>query len=309
MTASTKTTAKPEVRTRLTAAKAQAQGLVPAGFVFDEETQQPVERGFALERAQLERPTDLALQLESWEKNRATLVAFVKKYLEEASYDKKGYPVPGQVRDYYTVPGAQTKALTKRGGEKLANLFRFGKATTTVVAHTETKEYVSATVEVTLVDQYRRPIGSAVSSCSTAESGFASPRARAKYENDYRAALNDVVARAAKRAFVQAVIVAAAADEMFTGTVADEDAAGGEQAAAAAPPADPGPFLPKTKALKQYAGQSVRALPADALATLARVLTTQAKHPQVWAPVVAALGAELERRELELRDDEDELPL
>src|SRR6266702_3861393 len=187
----------------------------------------------------LERPVDLEQQLAAWERNRKTLVRFVQSYLEEASYDAKGHPVPGQVRDYYKVPGAQTKALTKRGGEKLAQLFRFGKASTSIVAHTETKEYVSATVEVTLTDQYRRPVGSAVSSCSTAEGGFTSDRAKKKYNDDYRAALNDVVARAAKRAFVQAVIVAAAADELFTGTAVDEGDAGGEQTPAPAKPRFP----------------------------------------------------------------------
>jgi hypothetical protein len=298
-----KTTERPAGPKRFTAEEAQLNGLIPTGHVWDEQEQQAIPRGVAIEVAQLERPTDLALQLDAWKRNRATLVAFVKTYLEEASYDEKKLPIPGQVRDFYKVPGSETKALTKRGGEKVATLFRFGKATTTVVAHTETKEYVSATVEVTLVDQYRRPVGSAVSSCSTAEAGFASERARRKYQSDYRAALNDVVARAAKRAFVQAVIVAAAADEMFTGTVADEPETGGEAAPASAPPADPGPFLPKAPALKHYAGQSVRQLPADALAKIARVLKT-AKRPARWVEVINACTAELERRELEMRDDD-----
>src|SRR2546425_1206825 len=120
----TETKQKPEIHQRLSPAEAQAKGRVPPGMVWDEDTQTPVERGFAIERAQLERPLDLARQLESWRKNRETLVAFVRDYLEEASYDDKGYPVPGQVRDFYKIPGAPTKALTKRGSEKLANLFR-----------------------------------------------------------------------------------------------------------------------------------------------------------------------------------------
>ncbi len=306
----TATKEKPEVRTRLTAADAQAQGLVPTGHAWNEDTQAPEPRGMALERAQLERPLDLARHLDDWKRNRDVLVAFVRDYLEEASYDQKGYPIAGQVRDFYKVPGSQTKALTKRGGEKVANLFRFHKATTEVRDKTETKEYVSATVEVTLTDQYRRPVGSAVSSCSTAEGGFASPRAKTKYSNDYRAALNDVVARAAKRAFVQAVIVAAAADEVFT---AAEDVEGtGESAPArpeGTPPEDSGPFLPNVKALKQYAGKSVRALPLDQLSRLLVVLRDQTKKPKAWAPVVAALQAELERRDAELPlEEDDELP-
>lgn len=259
-----------EVRTRLTAAEAQAQGRVPPGQVWDEETQQAIARGVAIEAAQLERPLDLAAHLHDWKKNRETLVRFVKEYLEEASYDAKGRPIPGQMRDFYKVPGSQTKALTKRGGEKVANLFRFGKATTEVRDKTETKEYVSATVEVTLVDQYRRPIGSAVSACSTAESGFASDRAKQKYASDYRAALNDVVARAAKRAFVQAVIVAAAGDEMFT-TAEDVEGTGDSGAGAPASsihdvvPADeptsdtpwPGEGAVKGKRLKDWTEQQL----------------------------------------------------
>src|SRR5712691_6066601 len=208
----------------VTAAEAQAKGFVPPGHAWDEETQQATPRGFALERAQLERAIDLGGHLEDWKRNREQLLTFVRNYLEEASYDGKGYPLQGQVRDFYKVPGAgETKALTKRGAEKLGTLFRFGKATTEIVARTETADYVSATVQVTLVDQYRRPIGSAVSSCSTAEAGFRSVFAQKKYgakiakekdgsfvvktPGDFRAALNDVVARASKRAYVQAVIV------------------------------------------------------------------------------------------------------
>jgi hypothetical protein len=159
----------------------------------------------------------------------------VAQYLEEAEYDAKGYLVAGKLHDYYRVPGTTTRALTKRGGEKAAKLHRWAKGETVLVAHDETPAYTSATVRVTLLDQFRRPCGSAVSSCTTAEAGFRSPNARRKYgavyrgrgdqaeevqPPDYRAALNDVVARAGKRAFVQAVIYAAALDEIFT--VADE---------------------------------------------------------------------------------------
>ncbi len=288
------TTGKAEVRQRLTAAEAQAQGLVPAGHVWNERDQAPEPRGFALEAAALERPLDLARQLDTWKRNRDVLLSFVRDYLEEASYDEKGYPIPGQVRDYYKVPGSQTKALTKRGGEKVANLFRFGKAETRVVDKTETKEYVSATVEVTLADHYRRPIGSAVSSCATAEGGFASERAKKKYGGDYRAALNDVVARAAKRAFVQAVIVAAAADEVFT---AAEDVDPNPDPPAPAPsPAPPSPRLPKSPALKQYAGKEIKELPSDALTKIALTLRTKATNPKVWQPVIEAIEWELECR-------------
>lgn len=279
----------PEVRTRLTAADAQARGLVEPGFVWDEDQQRPIPRGVALEQAQLERPLDLANHLADFKKNRATLVAFVREYLEEASYDAKGYPIAGQVRDFYKVPGSKTKALTKRGGEKIATLFRFGKATTEVRDKTETKEYVSATVEVTLVDQYRRPVGSAVSSCSTAEGGFASERAKKKYGGDYRAALNDVVARAAKRAFVQAVIVAAAADEMFTATAADEGEAGGDET-----PARPAPRFPAK--FGNLSGKLIAEVGTDELTRVAKWCRTEARNPKAVAPILEAVDEELERR-------------
>jgi len=254
------------------------------------------------------------------------LLTFVRNYLEEATYDAKGYPIQGQVRDFYQVPGAgETKALTKRGAEKLATLFRFGKATTEIVARTETAEYVSATVQVTLVDQYRRPIGSAVSSCSTAEAGFRSVFAQKKYgakiakekdcsfvvktPGDFRAALNDVVARASKRAFVQAVIVATAADEVF---IAAEEA----EAKAPDPEEEKEPVvpsaavrLPDVKALKQYAGKVIAELPSDALIKIAQTLRTKTKNPGAWVPVIDALDAELARRTDAILDTaDDDLP-
>jgi hypothetical protein len=205
--------------------------LPPPGMVRDAESGDLIPRGEDLMAAALERAPDLERQLQAWERNRKTVIRFTQQYLVESAYDEKGYPVPGQVGDYYKVPGAPTKALTKRGGEKVAQLLRFAKGQTKAVSMTETAEYVSATVEVTLLDQYRRPVGSAVSSCSTAEAGFRSQNARKKYgarttknggdwvetaAPDYRAAVNDIVARAGKRAFVQAVIVAGALDEIFT---------------------------------------------------------------------------------------------
>ncbi|HMH81390.1 MAG TPA: hypothetical protein VK531_00860 [Gemmatimonadales bacterium] len=315
-------------RPPFTAAEAQAQGLVPAGHVWDEETQQPIARGFALERAQLERAIDLGGHLEDWKRNREQLLTFVRNYLEEASYDGKGCPVQGQVRDFYKVPGAgETKALTKRGAEKLGTLFRFGKATTEIVARTETAEYVSATVQVTLVDQYRRPIGSAVSSCSTAEAGFRSVFAQKKYgakigkdeagdfvvktPGDFRAALNDVVARASKRAYVQAVIVATAADEVFTAAEEAEPKPPTEEEAQEPKTAPaPGPRLPAVKALKQYAGKLLSEIPTDALVKIARTLRERAKNPGAWVPVTDALDAELARRTDALFETaDDDFPL
>ncbi len=316
-----------------TAAEAQLNGLIKPGEAWDEATQKAIPRGEALEIAQLERPLDLAQQLATYQRNRKTLANFVRQYFEEAEYDARGNLVPGKLRDYYQFPGAPEdgpKALTKRGAEKLGQLYRYGRGVTRTVDKTETAEYTAATIEVELIDQYRRPIGSGVGSCTTAEGGFQTIGARKKYGGvwdegakswkrpaDYRAALNDVVQRASKRAYAQAMIYATGADEFFT--VAREDEAppapGGmlvdQQPAPAAPTTatDPGPFLPKAKSLKQYGGLSVRTIPSDALAKIGRVLSTKTRHPKLWEPTILAIATELEHRELELRDDDEELPL
>ncbi len=311
-------TQKPEVRQRLTAAEAQARFLVPPGHVWDENLQQPIPVGTVMEVASLERPMDLAAALDVWSRNRATLVRFIREHLEEATYDTDGKI--RRTNDYYHVPGAAAGApncLTKRGGERLAQLHGFGKATTSVVDKTETPEYTSATVEVTLADAKRRPIGSAVASCSTAEARFRSVFAQRKYGAtvvkeqgewrvtkpcDCRAALNDVVARAAKRAFIQAVIVATAADEIFVAAEESEQQPGNADEAvepkpapqAEAPPS--GPRLPDVKALKQFAGKALAELTSADLARIAKTLREQTKRPAAWAPVIEAIEVELDRR-------------
>ena len=237
----------PELHTRKT--KEQAGPPPEPGVVWDEDLQEWVPRGEAILNVALARPLNLADELERWTRDQATVLAFVQRYLEEAEYEvnARGQPIPGKLipgrlRDYYLVPGSTTKALTKRGAAKTAKLHRWAKGGTALVEKTETAEYVSATVCVTLIDGYRRAVGSAVSSCTTAEAGFRSANARKKYgaqgywdkkgerdkyvetaPPDYRGALNDVVARAGKRAFVQAVIVAAGLDEIFSVAVADEE--------------------------------------------------------------------------------------
>lgn len=226
---------------KLTAEQARAAGLVPANMEWAEDLQEPIARGEALIVRGLDQPLDLQKNLEAFALNRTTLLRFVGQYLAEADYDEKKLPVPGKMRDYYLVPGASTKALTKLGAEKLSDLYRYRRGATDILAVTETKEYVSAQVRVTLIDQYRRAVGSAVSGCSTAEGSFASDRAKRKYGGDYRAALNDVIARASKRAFVQAMIQATAADEIFTSAEAVRDSEEPEPEASTGGPAFPEP--------------------------------------------------------------------
>jgi hypothetical protein len=276
--------------TQLTAAEAQAQGLVPTGHEWDEALQEPVARGTAMMIAHLDKAVDLQANLASFKANRDTLVRFVREYLEEADYDSRRLPIPGKMRDYYLVPGAQTKALTKLGAEKLGHLFRLGRARTTVVATTETKEYVSATAECVLTDQYRREIGSAVSSCTTAEKAFASDFAKKKYGGDYRAALNDVVARATKRAYVQAMIVATAADEVFTSAEevsADKTGTSGDTMPAPAAEAEQDPALTRETPCPFAGDKALKDLSPNQLRWLEELGHVGGEQAEEWLALVA----------------------
>jgi hypothetical protein len=294
-----------EVARRLTAQEATDQGLVAPGEAWDEASQRPLPRGELALVSAMERPADLQRQLEAFERNRKVILRFVGEQLQEAEYDTKGYLVPGKLHDYYLVPGSKTKALTKRGAENVAQVARFFKGETKLVDKTATKEYCDATVEVTLLDHFRRPVGSAVSACSTAERGFTNWKTQEKYganyrkvegdfkqvsPPDYRAALNDLVAKAGKRAFVQAVIYAAALDEIFH--VADEDRAqakteaGGEQDQVA--PAAVLPFATKT----YPKGTKLGALNVAELTAL----RPWCAERQKWAYFVESIDLELEDR-------------
>lgn len=295
-----------EVAVRLTAAQAEAKGLVLHGERWDEETQTAVP--FAqdyLERRMAE-PEDLAKNLAAWQKNRDVLVRFIREKLQEADYGENKYPVGGQMHDFYKLPNYDKKALTKQGAEKLAQLFNLRRASTETVERVATKESALAVCRVTLVDQYRRPAGSGEAACSTAEKGFTSKGAVAKYGGDYRAALNDVIARAGKRAFVQAVIYAIAGDEIFEASETDDDDA--KKDAVAPAPTSSGPRFPT--GFGKIAGKLVTEVTDDELAKVAEWCRTKAKNPKAVAPVLDAVTDEQERRRLEREgsSDEDELP-
>lgn len=272
------------------------------------------EIGTAIFRDQLDKPMDLAANLERFQKNRLVVLKFCRQLLVEAAYDEKGYLVPGQLNDFYLVPGAKTKALTKKGSENLAQLFRYFRGPTAVVSETETREYLSATVNVTLVDHYGRVVGNATASCTTAEKGFSSPNAQKKYgavvvwrkgadpdittPADFRAAKNDVVARASKRAFVQAVIYATATDEVFH--VADDMA---EEVERKAPAAASGAVLPfDTKGYKK--GTPLSALADQELISL-KAWALKSKRHKGLADVIDDL---LDERRPEALDADDGLP-
>ncbi len=265
----------------------------------------------------LARPEDLAKNLAAFERNWAILERFIRDVLEEAIYDAQGAPLPGQLHDYYRVPGAQRKALTKLGAEKLAALFRYARGETKTMDTVETPVYVSATVGVVLVDLYRRAVGSGEAACATAEAGFRSLRAQRKYgavitedgsvqqPPDYRAALHEVIARAGKRAFVQAVIYATATDELFT--VADQPDEEEALAASACEPEAGTGRLPKNK-FGKYGGKSLSDVPTADLAAIAHWCRHDVKNPAVWAPVADAIDQELARRRLAEDDGGEDLP-
>lgn len=306
----TASTAEPMAR--LTKEQAQEAGRIPRGHTWDDEQQTAIPIGTAILAERLERPVDLAAQLSTFQRNRAAILKFVKDYLVEAEYDAKGAPVPGKVGDYYKVPGSEQKALTKRGASKINQLFRWSRGATRQVAATETKEFCSATIEVSLVDQYGRTAGAGVASCNTAESGFRGAAVK-KYggwgewkekrftvtrEPDYRAAQNDVVARAAKRASVQATIVASAIEEIFT-------AAPEEEREAEATVQTEAFRLPESKKLGAESGRLVTEIPSPELIDLAKRMREKMTNPAAWQPVLDAITEELERRR---SVDQDEGP-
>jgi len=246
---------------------------------------------------QLAKPEDLVAALDAYDRNRKVLMKFIANHLHESTYEERdGLKVPkaGEMNDYYLVPGATTKALTKLGAEKLGQLFRFRRGDTQVTHQVATKELCEVRVRVTLVDQFNRPGGAFESACSTQERAFQSARSKKKYGDDYRAALNDVIARASKRAFVQAVIYSTATDEIFQ-AAADPD----EQQAEQEPPKLA--TLPQGK-FGKWGGKPVRDVPSPDLEKIYQ-FCKQASRPQVWAPVADAVVEELENRRA--ADEED----
>lgn len=315
---------KTEVTRRLTAAEAEDQYGKQMGQVWDEDQQTFIALGQSLALEQLDKPLDLAKNLQAFEANRKTVIQFIQSdYFEEAKYvtegKDKGNLIPGQLGDYYQVPGSTQKALTKRGASKIKQLFRWARGGARRVDGQETKEYCSATIEIPIVDHLGRTVGAGLGSCNTAEKGFTSKAAINKYGGwctwdeaknqpevkrapDYRAALHDVVSRATKRADVQATIVAGALEEIFT--VAREDE--GDKDDGAPPPVYPGqapvfrfPKVIKNPDFKQLAGKliddpSVTVEELTALALWCRA--TKTSDPKALEVMRTAVDEELERR-------------
>lgn len=341
---------KPEVGTGLVPTKpsrwltkAEAEEEFPPtapGMCWDEPEQKWMARGekFAVDRERQQSQPEVMLA--EHDRRREMVLRFVASKMKEAAYDAKGYLVEGQLHHFYVVPGSTKKALTKTGAELLADLFRLRRASSKVTHSVETVEYVSARVSCELVDEYSRPAGSHEAACSTAEPGFRSPGARKKYgakgkwvgprgqgeweesaPPDFRAALNDVVSRAGKRAFVGAVIVGTATDEIFE-VAANVDANGEERTKPEAhvrskeaqrtrdPEAAPAPPAPKPLTI---AGKPLSALTTAQLETAAKMLTKMPDHQ--WDRHRTAVSEELEkRRQVDafpqvLDDNSGDLPL
>lgn len=232
---------------------------------------------------------DMEKRLAIVEKNNAIVRRFIAGQMHEAEYDKKGYPLKGKMHDFYTLPNYDKKCPTKQGAEKLAAFANLRRAKTYTVARECTKEFSMAEVQVELVDKFGQPAGSGDAAATTAESSFQG--ASKKYGGDWRAAYNDILARAGKRAFVQAVIYATATDDIFdsTGEIAKKAEAAGVDEDETNRPRFPEKF-------GNVAGKYIDEQSTGALTKILQWCRKEAKNPKVYAPVADAIDEELERR-------------
>ncbi len=313
MTTAMKPKANPEVRELLSRAQATDKSLVPMGHVWDEATQQAIPLGLAVREDSIRRGEDLEENLKRMARDRATILRFIREQLVEAEYDAKGRPIKGKMHDFYTLPGYDKKTPTKQGGEKLAQFFKLRRAKTESVERVCTKEFAMAAVRVELVDKWGVPAGSGEAAATTAEQGFQG--AAAKYgqrkdqsgkitsEADYRAAFNDIVSRAGKRAFTQAVIYATATDDIFDATGEIERKAEAQGMSDEAPPAKRARFPEK---FGDLSGKYLDEVQDEELVKVADWCRTKAKNPAAVAPILEGVTEELERRRLDREGDLDD---
>lgn len=160
-------------------------------------------------------PPNLAIAFERWRDDREYVKRFLLTYLVESEYNEKGYPISGRMHDYYRLPRTEDYRPTQVGAEKVALFFGLFKGPTEVHVLSETKEYVSVRARVVLLDARGLVRGSAEKVGSSAEETF--QRGAKKYGTppDWRAALNDIASRIAKRAYVEAVTITCALGELF----------------------------------------------------------------------------------------------
>ncbi len=245
---------------------------------------------------------DLEARLTTVDRDRKVLVRFIGAQMVEAQYDTGGKPLKGGMHDFYKLPNYDKKALTKQGSEKLAQFFNLRRASTETVERECTKEFTRAVVRVRLVDKWGQPAGSGEAAANTAEASF--KHAIKKYGDDFRAAENDVIARAGKRAFVQAVVYATATDEIFDATGEMErkaEAQGVQDEGGAGRPKFPSAI--NTKAFAHLAGKYVDEASDGDLEGVAK-LCRAFKNPAAVRPLLDAVTDEQERRRLERDGDE-----
>lgn len=222
-------------------------------------------------------PPDLKLALERWKDDRDYIKRFLLDYLVESEYNEKGYPITGRMHDYYRLPGKDEWKPTAVGAEKVALFFGLFKGPTETQVLSESKDYVSVKARVLLVDARGNVRGSAEKVGSSAEATFKESLER-KYKGDFRAGLNDIASRIAKRAYVEAVTITCAIGEIFNDIAREKAAqkkqvgAGGQQDQRAdanrAKTADPKPDSqgrPTVMPVGAYAGIPLRVLDSEYL--------------------------------------------
>jgi len=159
------------------------------------------------------------LEADEYKRRREALLRFVHTQLTPAELDDRGTLV--KVNDYYTVPGSAQVALTKKGGELLGELYKYKTLRSGITESEFTADYGFARADV-ILHRSGIVVGAASASACSLEKTF--QRASKKYQLnnkvDWRAARNDIEARAQKRAYVRAMIQACAASDILA--VADE---------------------------------------------------------------------------------------
>ena len=278
----------------LTREEAQDAGLIPKGHSWDVDRQVAVPIGAMVLSDRIEQGVDLSKSLSRMKTNHDLIRRMIADGMQEAEYKPDGYPVAGKMHDFYRLPNYDKKVLTKQGSEKLALFARLRRSRTQSTARECTKEFAMAVVQVDLVDPYGQPAGSGEAACTTAEVGF--KRSAKKYDGDFRAALNDVISRAGKRAFVQAVVYATATDEIF------DTSAAPEKQAEAHGSTEEAYRLPESPKLGTNSGRIIKDMATADLTDLRNRMASKAKDVKTWQPVIDAIDEELESR----RDSTDE---
>lgn len=254
-------------------------------------------------------PPDLRVALDRWREDRDYIKRFLLEYLVESEYNEKGQPMRGRMHDYYRLPGKGEPDYrpTAVGAEKVALFFGLFKGPTELHILSETKEYVSVRARVVLVDAQGQVRGAAEKVGSSAEQGFQA--ASYKYGNppDWRAGLNDIASRIAKRAYVEAVSITCALGELFN-EIAREKASRPKQVtqqsqatdANGVKRADPKPDargLPTVMPVGNHAGEPLKTLKTEFLRKAREACKGRPEYGQLADAIDETLEARREAAE------------